>query len=113
MCQGEVPGGLARVSLVVASRRRHPRCSRDWSSDVCSSDLQLFPDELIKIDPPALPRQENLVDEIGRASCRERAEISVVAVSLKKKTPARRLACAVRRVRSAPLPRTIKMTVGP
>src|SRR2546429_7271907 len=23
-----------------ASRRRHTRCSRDWSSDVCSSDLQ-------------------------------------------------------------------------
>src|SRR4030042_1823133 len=22
-----------------SSRRRHPRCSRDWSSDVCSSDL--------------------------------------------------------------------------
>src|SRR6478752_8938967 len=24
-----------------ASRRRHTRCSRDWSSDVCSSDLFL------------------------------------------------------------------------
>src|SRR2546429_8604339 len=23
----------------VSSRRRHTRCSRDWSSDVCSSDL--------------------------------------------------------------------------
>src|SRR5690606_39623448 len=22
------------------SRRRHTRCSRDWSSDVCSSDLE-------------------------------------------------------------------------
>src|SRR2546422_8463918 len=32
-----------------SSRRRHTRCSRDWSSDVCSSDLSLFhgrePDE--------------------------------------------------------------------
>src|SRR5256884_1378845 len=27
-----------------SSRRRHTRCSRDWSSDVCSSDLDLaFP----------------------------------------------------------------------
>src|SRR2546422_7756610 len=26
-----------------SSRRRHTRCSRDWSSDVCSSDL--FPEE--------------------------------------------------------------------
>src|SRR5256884_6952714 len=25
-----------------SSRRRHTRCSRDWSSDVCSSDLVLF-----------------------------------------------------------------------
>src|SRR5690554_7810159 len=24
-----------------SSRRRHTRCGRDWSSDVCSSDLQL------------------------------------------------------------------------
>src|SRR6266550_5515607 len=23
-----------------SSRRRHTRCSRDWSSDVCSSDLR-------------------------------------------------------------------------
>src|SRR2546422_6713153 len=25
-----------------SSRRRHTRCSRDWSSDVCSSDLNRF-----------------------------------------------------------------------
>src|SRR2546429_4786325 len=24
-----------------SSRRRHTRCSRDWSSDVCSSDLKV------------------------------------------------------------------------
>src|SRR2546422_7455567 len=24
-----------------SSRRRHTRCSRDWSSDVCSSDLNV------------------------------------------------------------------------
>src|SRR5690606_39646413 len=28
-----------------SSRRRHTRFSRDWSSDVCSSDLQLSRDE--------------------------------------------------------------------
>src|SRR2546422_4453767 len=27
-----------------SSRRRHTRCSRDWSSDVCSSDLDERPD---------------------------------------------------------------------
>src|SRR2546422_6052259 len=25
-----------------SSRRRHTRCSRDWSSDVCSSDLKIL-----------------------------------------------------------------------
>src|SRR3990172_6403338 len=31
--------GLDRdVVIIFTSRRRHTRCSRDWSSDVCSSD---------------------------------------------------------------------------
>src|SRR2546429_6030355 len=28
-----------RCRFFFSSRRRHTRCSRDWSSDVCSSDL--------------------------------------------------------------------------
>src|SRR3989442_13962827 len=28
-----------------SSRRRHTRCGRDWSSDVCSSDLNFSPQE--------------------------------------------------------------------
>src|SRR5207245_5551432 len=86
-----------------ASRRRHTRCYRDWSSDVCSSDLPTLTvpfctwimigyfasipkelDEAALIDgagylqmltkifiPVALP------GKIGRASCRERVEMSV------------------------------------
>src|SRR5690606_40973906 len=27
-------------AVCFSSRRRHTRCSRDWSSDVCSSDLK-------------------------------------------------------------------------
>src|SRR3990172_9903911 len=30
---------MARIFFLFSSRRRHTRCSRDWSSDVCSSDL--------------------------------------------------------------------------
>src|SRR5205809_4876224 len=30
---------LFRWSVFFSSRRRHTRCSRDWSSDECSSDL--------------------------------------------------------------------------
>src|SRR5256884_1797969 len=31
-----------RCIFFFSSRRRHTRCSRDWSSDVCSSDLFLW-----------------------------------------------------------------------
>src|SRR3989442_6286129 len=31
--------GEGYVSFCFTSRRRHTRCGRDWSSDVCSSDL--------------------------------------------------------------------------
>src|SRR3989449_21448 len=38
-----LPGSLDELSEALffffSSRRRHTRCSRDWSSDVCSSDL--------------------------------------------------------------------------
>src|SRR2546429_2273153 len=34
MCQ------VQRLCFFFSSRRRHTRCSRDWSSDVCSSDLE-------------------------------------------------------------------------
>src|SRR5256884_8341155 len=30
---------MYRLCFFFSSRRRHTRCSRDWSSDVCSSDL--------------------------------------------------------------------------
>src|SRR5687768_18108669 len=33
--------GNIYVSFFFSSRRRHTRCSRDWSSDVCSSDLYI------------------------------------------------------------------------
>src|SRR2546422_9147674 len=32
-----------------SSRRRHTRCSRDWSSDVCSSDLRF---RIVMYDDP-------------------------------------------------------------
>src|SRR5216684_6502587 len=30
---------MMQIFFFFSSRRRHTRCSRDWSSDVCSSDL--------------------------------------------------------------------------
>src|SRR3989442_14550154 len=70
-----------------SSRRRHTRCGRDWSSDVCSSDLgEATADEIWRVfEQPDLVRSglapargegahrlERRQIEIGRASCRER-----------------------------------------
>src|SRR5437870_12989904 len=90
-----------------SSRRRHTRWPRDWSSDVCSSDLKGVVDvssrgqslgsvavreAVLRLRPrlvvcghihgcagqQALLGTTPVVNEIGRASCRERVEISVV-----------------------------------
>src|SRR3712207_9245415 len=68
-----------------SSRRRHTRYWRDWSSDVCSSDLgggparvpRLCRGRLAEADRPGAERRgrrrpplRHLVAEIGRASCR-------------------------------------------
>src|SRR5690606_41160458 len=91
-----------RSRFFFSSRRRHTRFSRDWSSDVCSSDLRRTPSPATA--PPWVPGREvranreacrislhasgsdlippaRIFRQIGRASCREREEISVVAVS--------------------------------
>src|SRR5690242_21666573 len=86
-----------------SSRRRHTRLTCDWSSDVCSSDLMPISElglvemtrKRVRQDLRALLTQhcpvcrgtgvvksdETLTTEIGRASCRERVEISVVAAA--------------------------------
>src|SRR5690625_5903647 len=78
------------ILFFFSSRRRHTRWPRDWSSDVCSSDLSSRPSAGGVACPTAsrpypdrlgsLPA--HLAGEIGRASCRERALISVVVVEL-------------------------------
>src|SRR5699024_11758465 len=40
--------------IFVSSRRRHTRSKRDWSSDVCSSDL-LYITAMLALDGPVVP----------------------------------------------------------
>src|SRR2546422_6997420 len=40
--QGDMWRKFYLVFFFFSSKRRHTRCSRDWSSDVCSSDLELI-----------------------------------------------------------------------
>src|SRR5207249_8550922 len=93
--------GLQRARTIVfffSSRRRHTRSKRDWSSDVCSSDL-------VSKEPPPAParphprppggpgvracfqslRRGGVELEIGRASCRERVHSALAPVNAKKK----------------------------
>src|SRR5437868_14284008 len=80
-----------------SSRRRHTRSKRDWSSDVCSSDLGSRPMRA-SISTGSIQRRSkrtrwrisSAVWKIGRASCSKRVSISVVAVSLKKKKKKRK-----------------------
>src|SRR5438132_9273965 len=89
-----------------SSRRRHTRSLCDWSSDVCSSDLQLVLEWCAANHacrrPPFFAKSFNRIPawlpliswilvrtsglgQIGRASCRKRVEILVVDASLTKK----------------------------
>src|SRR5204863_934095 len=88
-----------------SSRRRHTRSLRDWSSDVCSSDLACHRD----IDCAVLLRGRDApnssgtvyvtvagrllalaeIGKIGRASCRERGKMSRGGKSIKKKKEGR------------------------
>src|SRR5690606_39579727 len=106
---------LFYVLFFFSSRRRHTRFSRDWSSDVCSSDLQdgvevcasgsasqVLLERMAAAAPPADPHMVERLHrrvlergaaagaravwpEIGRASCRERGEVSVAAGARKTK----------------------------
>src|SRR5699024_11632924 len=50
------------VCFFCSSRRRHTRSKRDWSSDVCSSDLPILDYHL---GPPVLCRQVSFVPLIS------------------------------------------------
>src|SRR5437868_14657588 len=105
---------MCRSFFFFSSRRRHTRSKRDWSSDVCSSDLLggalLAPAALsLLMTMFTEGRERNLAlgiygaasgsgaaagvllgGEIGRASCRERVEVSVVAGAAEKKAQSNR-----------------------
>src|SRR5699024_11600933 len=101
-------GEVVRVVLgfFLSSRRRHTSSTRDWSSDVCSSDLQVslldrgILDPAHEVDEERVhkvrnderdnvrtrgaersPRRVRAV-EIGRASCREREKATAAETSL-------------------------------
>src|SRR2546429_7113708 len=99
-CEGEAVQHRVCRHFFFSSRRRHTRCSRDWSSDVCSSDLRSrsrtidpgaepmtlvktpgeylrfpTPEEMQALESAARRARAKAIGrlfKIGRASCRER-----------------------------------------
>src|SRR5438874_12043250 len=76
----------AWLRFFFSSRRRHTSSLRDWSSDVCSSDLMAVPGTLNRslrasrsVIITIASHEWLLNSEIGRASCRDRVYIAVVA----------------------------------
>src|SRR5690625_7720589 len=93
----------SRLYFFFSSRRRHTRWPRDWSSDMCSSDLSPrdFVERAQTIQRGDHPEPDELGEarqvigegigaclaheaEIGRASCREREESAVRSVMLEE-----------------------------
>src|SRR5699024_11812066 len=93
---------LLLLCFFFSSRRRHTISKRDWSSDVCSSDLKnnnnvaksaKNGDKITILGEVKGDSHQGSTkwykinhknDKIGRASCRERVKISAVAGEVKK-----------------------------
>src|ERR1044071_10069749 len=83
--------GMFFFVFFFSSRRRHTRYPLVTGvQTLCSSDLPQY-DEAQQAYLTAAGTAVQLRGQIGRASCRERGEISVGAVSLKKKKTKNRL----------------------
>src|SRR5262245_63656832 len=115
LCYVSLPFTLSScLFFFFSSRRRHTRCLSDWSSDVCSSDLENATAEVRSVVSylPALLRAAGVTLalsilamalaiaagtsvaagrvygpwlEIGRASCRERGEVGVGGVVVERR----------------------------
>src|SRR4051812_50197218 len=85
----------ALLFFFFSSRRRHTRLTCDWSSDVCSSDPEREAARSASLcRSPArchMPSTASAASQIGRASGRERGEISGGGGSLKKKKREKRV----------------------
>src|SRR2546422_5918268 len=69
-----------------SSRRRHTRCSRDWSSDVCSSDLGFsrLDRKVIVYDSFSIDRAE-FKGTRGSAQARIESRVTLLGESIERK----------------------------
>src|SRR6266852_1750698 len=62
-----------------SSRRRHTRCYRDWSSDVCSSDLQ-WQRRVSACGEQEMPPKRQVLQEKGQTAMNRRGFNDVVVI---------------------------------
>src|SRR5690606_1619751 len=68
----------------VSSRRRHTRFSRDWSSDVCSSDLQNNMDEIVNDIYTYLSEKRSLEDIAAYCQLEQQLTTDILAKMLEE-----------------------------
>src|SRR5207245_3386175 len=79
------------VFFFFSSRRRHTRCYRDWSSDVCSSDLADLlddPGEHSYVPPGPPPRRSGREPSVSRST----------SASIRRSSPTARAVIGPRRI---------------
>src|SRR5206468_7076517 len=89
------------VVFFFSSRRRHTRSDRDWSSDVCSSDLQF-----IKSGPVSMPASRSAMDtgpDLMNCGRFPTTETTFTGWSLRERSEERRVGkeCRARGARAA------------
>src|SRR5690554_7767664 len=84
---------LLMMHLFFSCRRRHTSCGRDWSSDVCSSDLlkwnlQLTPGDRASVEAAiSRVRLESLVDRKIHTLSDGQMQMVMIARALAQDTP--------------------------
>src|SRR2546421_3640371 len=80
-----------QIFFFFSSRRRHTRSDRDWSSDVCSSDLDLIIQSVKQYKAECVKRYDEIVATARTAMDLKHGFSAVLAGTLRDDAPMHRL----------------------
>src|SRR6266699_2590471 len=90
-----------------SSRRRHTRCGRDWSSDVCSSDLLEAAEQAKRLAAPDKPEPPSVCRLSGRIESRGGKDVAILRVEFQFRTTVPRSAVLLGLQKGKPVAATI------